>query len=64
MLAAQAEQVPPGRAAEEVTVPTPSDPRDAELIELSHSISRVGQAVVHLGGELDFASAEAWTPGS
>jgi len=59
MLAAQAAQMPPGRAAEEVTVATPSDLRDAELIELSHSISRAGQAVVRLGGELDFASAEA-----
>ena len=38
---------------------TPSDLRDAELIELSHSISPAGEAVVHLGGELDFASAEA-----
>ena len=32
---------------------------NAELIELSHRISRAGQAVVDLGGELDFASAEA-----
>jgi anti-sigma B factor antagonist len=40
-------------------VATPSDLREAELIELSQSISPAGEAVVHLGGELDFASAEA-----
>jgi anti-anti-sigma factor len=48
-----------GWAAEEVTVARPSDLRDAELIELSHSISPAGQAVVCLRGELDYASAEA-----
>jgi anti-anti-sigma factor len=46
------------RAVEEVTVTVPGDLRRTEPLELSHRISRAGEAVVQLEGDLDIASAE------
>ena len=50
--------VAPAKAVEEVTVTAPGDLWRTEPLELSHRISRAGEAVVQLGGELDIASAE------
>ncbi len=47
------------RAVGEAVVAAQDDPRETALLELSHRICPTGETVVDLGGDLDFASAEA-----
>lgn len=47
------------RAVDEAVVVAQDDPQGTALLELSHRICPTGEAVVDLGGDLDFASAGA-----
>lgn len=50
--------LPGARAIQEVAVAAQDDVHGAEPLELSHWISRAGEAIVRFGGELDLLSAE------
>ena len=52
-------RVAQARAVGEAAVAAQDDPQGTALLELSHWICPTGEAVVDLGGELDFASAAA-----